>query len=101
MNTIVMRANPKNKVDVGNVNLDRILAERSKELVGEGFRFFDLMRNNKEVVRYKSIKEPGWHYPLSKESAQFDNKYFRVILAIPEDEINANEKLKKQQNPGY
>ncbi|WP_282918488.1 RagB/SusD family nutrient uptake outer membrane protein [Porphyromonas macacae] len=101
LNTIVMRANPKNKVDLGNVNLDRILAERSKELVGEGFRFFDLMRNNKEVVRYKSIKESGWHYPLSKESAQFDNKYFRVILAIPEDEINANEKLKKQQNPGY
>lgn len=102
LNAIVLRANPEAKeLSPTEVTLDRILDERRLELVGEGHRFFDLMRNNKQVVRYTSTADQGRHYVLLKESQTFDNTYFRAILPIPIDEINANPVIAQQQNPGY
>ena len=99
-NEIYKRANP-DADDLENVDLDRILEERRMELIGEGHRFFDLMRNNKEVVRYTSIDNQGWHMSLVAESRKFDNTYFRAILPIPKKEVDANPVLREQQNPGY
>ena len=48
--------------------LSKVLIERRKELVGEGQRFFDAMRNNETIVRYSSEENQGWHYSLLKES---------------------------------
>jgi SusD family. len=99
-NAIFMRANP-NADKLENVTLDRVLEERRKELIGEGHRFFDLMRNGKEVVRYTSEEDKGWHVTLNSDAQKFDNTYFRAILPIPKKECDANEVLRVQQNPGY
>lgn len=81
--------------------LSKVLIERRKELVGEGQRFFDAMRNNETIVRYSSEESQGWHYSLLKESQSFDRTYTKALLPIPVSETNANPTLKAQQNPGY
>ncbi|MCQ8200532.1 RagB/SusD family nutrient uptake outer membrane protein, partial [Vibrio parahaemolyticus] len=37
---------------VDNITLERILIERRKELIGEGQRYFDALRNNETITRY-------------------------------------------------
>lgn len=81
--------------------LTRVLIERRKELVGEGQRFFDAMRNDEKIIRYTNEADQGWHYSLIKESQSFDRTYTKVLLPIPVSETNVNPTLKAQQNPGY
>lgn len=84
---------------VDNITLERILIERRKELIGEGQRYFDALRNNETITRYTSEADKGWHKILSKEAQSFDRDYFKAIAAIPQAEINANPNIK--QNTGY
>lgn len=84
---------------VDNITLDRILIERRKELIGEGQRYFDALRNNETITRYTSEADKGWHQTLSKEAQSFNRDYFKAIAAIPQAEINANPNIK--QNTGY
>lgn len=77
--------------NVGNVDLDRILLERRKELVGEGHRFFDLMRNSLPVIRTGDD-----HFALTMELQPTDH---RAIQPIPQFEMNANDNM--IQNSGY
>ena len=85
---------------VDNITLDRILIERRKELIGEGQRYFDALRNNETITRYTSEADKGWHKTLSKEAQSFNRDYFKAIAAIPQAEINANPNNIKQ-NTGY
>ncbi len=68
--------------------VDAILNERRKELCFEGHRRMDLLRKGKSLRtgQQASISEPG------------DDK---VIMPIPQREIDINPSLKNQQNPGY
>lgn len=84
---------------VDNITLERILIERRKELIGEGQRYFDALRNNETITRYTSEADKGWHKTLSKEAQSFNRDYFKAIAAIPQAEINANPNIK--QNTGY
>lgn len=84
---------------VDNITLERILIERRKELIGEGQRYFDALRNNETITRYTSEADKGWHKTLSKDAQSFDRDYFKAIAAIPQAEINANPNIK--QNTGY
>ena len=84
---------------VDNITLERILVERRKELIGEGQRYFDALRNNETITRYTSEADKGWHKTLSKEAQSFNRDYFKAIAAIPQAEINANPNIK--QNTGY
>lgn len=84
---------------VDNITLERILIERRKELIGEGQRYFDALRNNETITRYTSEADKGWHKILSKEAQSFNRDYFKAIAAIPQAEINANPNIK--QNTGY
>ena len=78
-----------------NITLDSILLERRKELVGEGQRYFDALRNNETIER-----KGEWQSPLiDKDARKFNRDYFKAISAIPQAEINANKEIK--QNPGY
>lgn len=84
---------------VDNITRERILIERRKELIGEGQRYFDALRNNETITRYTSEADKGWHKTLSKEAQSFNRDYFKAIAAIPQAEINANPNIK--QNTGY
>lgn len=109
LNAIILRGKADaTPVTAASITLDDVLNERRFELVGEGHRFFDLIRNNKKVVRYakgatdeETEANRGWHLPLNDDSREFDRSYFRVILPIPLAEIEANSSLATQQNPGY
>lgn len=70
--------------------IEAILNERRKELAFEGHRRMDLLR------RGKPLRSSGPYAPVSKPCV--DPK---VILPIPQREIDINPSLKGQQNPGY
>jgi len=92
LNEIVKRGNPDNEVTMADYTLDRVLDERSKELVGEGHRFFDLLRNGKTIVR-----KGGYHLPSVDEEVDWD--FYKCVLPIPEDQFIFSPEM--EQNPGY
>lgn len=67
---------------------DEILAERRRELVAEGHRYFDLKRLGRDIS-----KAPG----TGEEDIPFED--FRVLDDYPPSELEVNTEL--QQNPGY
>lgn len=93
LNEIVERANPAATVALADVSLDRILLERRKEFVAEGHRFFDLIRNKRDIVRSESERVFDTSTPLLIE---YDN--YQVVFPIPRDELNVSGMT---QNPGY
>lgn len=92
LNQIAERANPVKTVQASDYTLDRVLEERSKELVGEGHRFFDMLRNGKTIIR-----EGGYHLPNVVKEVNWD--YERCVLPIPEDQFIFSPDM--EQNPGY
>ena len=102
LNAIVLRANPNaTPVADADATVARISKERRKELVGEGHRLFDAMRNNETITRYTSEADRGYHSPLNEEARSFDRTFFKVLLPIPQGEIDVNPTIAAQQNPGY
>lgn len=69
--------------------VDAILLERRKELCFEGHRRMDLLRKG------LALRSSG---PTASISKPGDPK---VILPIPQREVDINPSLKSQQNPGY
>lgn len=84
----------------GNL-LDEILAERTRELIGEGFRFLDLKRFGKDVERKAAQVRSAIYLPDVNESFHRANSDFRFLWPIPQAECDANPQIKDQQNPGY
>ncbi|MCS3658818.1 RagB/SusD family nutrient uptake outer membrane protein [Salinibacter ruber] len=80
------------QLDPGNYNFDsaydEILAERRRELVAEGHRYFDLKRLGRDIS-----KAPG----TGEEDVPFED--FRVLDDYPPSELQVNTEL--EQNPGY
>lgn len=101
LNAIVNRANNSKTVTAADVTLDKVLKERRKELIGEGHRFFDALRNNETVVRYTTVADQGFHTSLREEARSFNRDFYKTLLPIPQEEIDANPAMKSQQNPGY
>lgn len=81
----------------GTITLDMILDEKSKELFAEGERFFDMMRLNKSIT-YNDDFGP---VPISNRPKTIDRTFYKTVLPISQDEINANPGMKAQQNPDY
>ena len=102
LNAIVQRANPKASA-ISGATLADVLKERRKELVGEGHRFFDAMRNNQTITRYTefSAQTSGWHLSLTDQARSFDISYTHALLPIPKAECDVNPIIRAQQNPGY
>ena len=92
LNTIVKRGDPANSVTNVDYTLDRVLDERRKELVGEGHRYFDLLRNGKDIVR-----KGGKHLDGAPELINWN--YTKCVLPISRDEFTFNPDM--QQNEGY
>ena len=72
--------------------VDGILNERRKELAFEGHRRMDLLRKG------LPLRTSG---PTAAISKPCDGASPKVILPIPQREIDINPALKGQQNPGY
>mgnify|MGYP002626419746 CR=1 FL=1 len=103
LDPIVKRANPANSVEGETITLERVLLERRKELVGEGHRLYDLMRNNLRVERVdetpsSKVTSIPKHYA---KDLSFDRTFYKIVLPIPKAEMDANPSLQGQQNPGY
>jgi starch-binding outer membrane protein, SusD/RagB family len=80
------------KITAAQVNLDFILDERARELVGEQLRWFDLKRTGK-------LKERLQLY--NPDAAPFF-KDFHLLRPIPQVEIDVMQnKDEFKQNPGY
>lgn len=76
---------------------DMILDERSKELFGEGQRFFDMIRKNKTI----EFNDDFQGVPVSKRDKTIDRTFGKIVLPISQDEINANPALAAEQNEAY
>ncbi len=77
-----------------------ILNERSKELIAEGHRFFDLMRLGKTII----FDDPAskFNEPILVTNGRgltVTWNFEKIILPISDYERNANPTI--QQNPGY
>lgn len=79
-----------NMITVADVDLDFILDERARELIGEGHRWYDLVRTNKLVERVRLHNEQGG--PNIQD--------FHVLRPIPQDQIDRTLGG-YGQNPGY
>lgn len=82
--------------NTGAALIDEIILERRKELVGEGFRFLDILRLGLPLNR-PNIVGPNWSAVMSL--SPYDPK---MIFPIPESELDSNDMLNNEdQNPGY
>lgn len=80
-----------------NVNENMILEEKSKELYAEGQRYWDMIRTNKTIT----FNDEHVGVSLSNREKSIDRTFYKAILPIPIEEINANPAIKDQQNPSY
>lgn len=103
LNAIASRANPANSIS-GTVTLEQVMTERRKELVGEGHRMFDALRDGGNVYRHNvsghSLISSTKHLTMSdSQKMNFTWDYYKCVLPIPKAEMDANPNLK--QNPTY
>lgn len=87
------------EVTASTITLDRIYIERRKELVGEGQRYFDVLRRGETVTRYTNDNDKGWHDVLTEEARTFNRDSKKALPLIPVGETNVNPNM--QQNPLY
>jgi hypothetical protein len=92
VNFITSRRNAPAIASTGAQLFEDVLEERRRELAFEGDRYMDLMRLKRDVVR-------STNYPAAARNIPYSN--FRRILPIPQTELDANENIRSQQNPGF
>ena len=97
LNAIRKRSPNLAPADASTISLDMILNEKSKELYGEGHRFWDMIRCNKSIEYNDEF--PGIT-PVDRAKV-IDRTFYQTILPIFKSEMNTNKTLEKQQNPGY
>ena len=82
------------------MNMDFLLDERIRELVGEENRRYTLCRTGKLAERVQMMMSKYAESTPSKAITGFDpNKH--CLLPIPLSEIQLNKDAELQQNPGY
>ena len=91
---------------VGSELVSQIRTERTRELLGEGFRISDLRRWGQGFTRQINYTESRYSdVPSIVIQAGVGLTYapgdHRMILPIPTGELEANPQLAGQQNPGY
>ena len=87
----------------GDALKQAIREERVKELIGEGFRFYDLKRYGEGFVR-TGAQNADIITGAGSELTEMMNcsaSNFRWLWPIPQAEIDSNPQISEQQNPGY
>lgn len=79
-----------NEITAADVDLDYVLDERARELVGEGHRWWDLVRTGKLVERVRL------HNPEAADNIQD----YHTVRPIPQDQLDRTLGG-YPQNPGY
>ncbi|MDF2187185.1 RagB/SusD family nutrient uptake outer membrane protein [Paraflavitalea sp. CAU 1676] len=97
LNAIRKRAPNLAPATAATVTVDMILDERSKELYGEGQRFFDMIRLNKSITFNDEIIGIS----VATRPKTIDRTFYKTLLPISQAEINANPGILAQQNPQY
>ena len=88
----------------GSALLDLIHQERTRELIGEGFRISDLRRWGEGFQRNPSHPEQPALEPLLRAagaSLSYPAGDHRFVWPIPSAELESNPQMAGQQNPGY
>ncbi|ADQ17998.1 RagB/SusD domain protein [Leadbetterella byssophila DSM 17132] len=89
-----------------NIDINYILAERSREYFGEGYRWFDLVRTQKwgELAAKYTIAGPN-ATDIVQETFTRDIQPHHYLRPIPQGQIDGMEmtpeEKKAYQNPGY
>ncbi len=97
LNAIRKRSPNLEPATAATVSDDLILSERSKELYGEGHRFFDMIRLNKTIEYNDDLLD----VPVSRRGKTIDRTNGMIVLPISQSEINANPGIGAQQNEAY
>jgi len=82
---------------VADVDMDVLMYERRKELIGEGHRFFDLVRNGMPIDRQGD--DHLNNAPMYIDPQGSGENDFRVVQPLPRFELDVNPNL--IQNQGY
>ncbi|WP_378187348.1 RagB/SusD family nutrient uptake outer membrane protein [Aquimarina sp. W85] len=77
-------------------DIDFILDERARELLGEYYRWFDLKRTGKLVER-ASLH----NYLVEQANFNGANGELKILRPIPQSAIDLNQNANFQQNPAY
>ena len=91
----------------GATLLNEIRAERTKELIGEGFRMSDLRRWKQGFTRQANYTELGCEPVLNSfiqpnsNNVSYASGYYMYVWPIPQAEMDVNPQLRGQQNRGY
>lgn len=97
LNAISKRSPNRAAFTASTISENAILNEKSKELFGEGHRYWDMIRLNKKITFNDDFQD----LTINTRPKEIDRSFDKYILPIPQSEINANPALKDQQNPGY
>ncbi len=88
-----------------DVVMNEIMAERQRELLGEGFRMSDLRRwglgFQRSASQYTEVFATEDVTVLAGRTMKYGNDDYRFTWPIPRTEMDSNPNLKGQQNPGY
>lgn len=96
LNAVRKRADPT-ATDVV-ATLDLIQTERQKEFIGEGHRFYDVMRRGGTITRNQA-DDPHDYAGGTGYQTSFSWDYYKVVLPISHEERMIYPEL--IQNPGY
>jgi hypothetical protein len=88
---IVRRRSNASDVTAGDITLDFVLDERSRELFNEEYRRYTLLRTGKWLERTKAYNTFGGERIRERD----------VLFPIPQSVIDANLDTKMPQNPGW
>lgn len=98
LDAIVKRANPAKTVEGTTVTLEQVMTERRKELVGEGHRMFDALRDGGSVHRKNvtvSAISKVKHLTMDEKYMDFNWDMYKCVLPIPKAERDANPNIKQ------
>ncbi|MAN29392.1 MULTISPECIES: RagB/SusD family nutrient uptake outer membrane protein [Mesonia] len=77
-------------------DIDYILDERGRELLGEYHRWFDLKRTGKLVERASM-----YHYLIEESNFNGANGALKILRPIPQEVLDLNQNNEFPQNPAY
>ncbi|MDR2292610.1 MAG: RagB/SusD family nutrient uptake outer membrane protein [Prevotellaceae bacterium] len=80
--------------------LDETILQRRIDLIGEGHRYFDVLRTGGSIA----YTDGGGIFPQLQaggRSSTVDWNFYKCVLPIGINELNANPAIRDQQNPEY